>query len=129
MFTTITVLLHCNMASCRKLNKLSINMNTIPSSGRLSRNSQGICNMFQHPMEYTAPQSDQQHTPVNTPLSRNVLTSNTLNRTPPWQIHRFVNPSDVDVSDFVDISPDTVHDERCNNTSQHENLFQDNVRK
>ena len=51
-------------------------MNTIPSSGRLSRNSQDIHNMFQHPMEYTASQSDQQHTPVNTPLPRNVLTSN-----------------------------------------------------
>ena len=51
-------------------------MNTIPSSGRPSRNSQGIHNMFQHPMQYTASQSDQQHTPLNTPLPRNVLTSN-----------------------------------------------------
>ena len=50
-------------------------MNTIPSNGRLSGNSQGIHNMFQHPMEYTASHSDQQHTPVNTPLPRSVLTS------------------------------------------------------
>ena len=64
------------MASHRELNKLTTNMNTIPSNGRLSRNSQGIHNMFQHPMEYTASQFDQQHTPVNTPLPRNVLTSN-----------------------------------------------------
>ena len=39
-------------------------------------NSQGICNMPQHPMEYTASQSDQQGTPVNTPHPRNVLTTN-----------------------------------------------------
>ena len=55
-------------------------MNTIPSSGRLSRNSQGICNMSQHPMEYIASQSDQQHTPVNTPLPRNMLTANDPNQ-------------------------------------------------
>ena len=36
--------------------------------------------------------------------------------------------ADVDISDFTDISPGTVHDEHCNNTSQHKNLFQDNVR-
>ena len=64
------------MASHRELNKLTTNMNTIPSNGRPSRNSQGIHNMFLHPIEYTASQSDQQHTPVNTPLPRNVLTSN-----------------------------------------------------
>ena len=67
------------MASHRELTKLTTNMNTIPSSGRLSRNSQDIYNMSQHPMENTASQSDQQHTPVNTPLPRNVLTANDPN--------------------------------------------------
>ena len=28
----------------------------------------------------------------------------------------------------MDISPDTIHDKCCNNTSQHKNLFQDSVR-
>ena len=65
-----------NMASCRELSKLTTNMNTIPSSGRLSRNSQGICNASQHSMGYTALQSDQQGTPVNSPLPRSVLTEN-----------------------------------------------------
>ena len=86
-------------------------MNTIPSSGRPSRNSQGIHNMPQHPMEYTASQSDQQGIPVNTPLPRNVLTTNNPNEdsvladTPSSQRqvesftpcirqnNRFVNPS------------------------------------
>ena len=86
-------------------------MNTIPSNGMPSRNSQGICNMSQHPMEYTASQSDQQCTPVNTPLPRNVLTANdpnqdsTLADTPSFQRQvesftpcvrqndRFVDPS------------------------------------
>ena len=99
------------MASCRELNKLTTDMHTKPSNGRPSRNSQGNCNMFQHPMEYTASLSDQQHTPVNTPLPRNVLTSNDPKQdsasadTPPSQRQvesftpcvrqndRFVNPS------------------------------------
>ena len=68
------------MACCRDLSKLNTDMNTIPSSGRPSRNSQGIHNMSQHPMEYTASQSDQQGTPVNTPLPRNVLTANDPNQ-------------------------------------------------
>ena len=68
------------MACCRELSKLTTNMNTIPSNGRLSRNSQGICNMSQHPMEYTASQSDQQGSPVNTPLPRNMLTTNNPNQ-------------------------------------------------
>ena len=38
--------------------------------------SQGICSMSQHPMGYTTSQSDQQSTPVNTPLPRSVLTNN-----------------------------------------------------
>ena len=68
------------MASCRGLSKFTTDMNTIPSNGRLSRNSQGICNMSQHPMEYTALQSDQQHTPVNTPLPRQMLTASGPNQ-------------------------------------------------
>ena len=36
--------------------------------------------------------------------------------------------ADVDISDFMDISPDAVHHKHCNNMSQHENLFQDSVR-
>ena len=68
------------MASHRELSKLTTNMNTMPSNGRLSRNSQGICNMSQHPMGYTAPQSDQQCTPVNTPLPRNMLTTSDSNQ-------------------------------------------------
>ena len=72
--------MHCNMASHRELSKLTTNMNTISSSGRPSRNSQGIHNMYQHSMEYTASQSDQQGTPVNTPLPKNVLTANDPNQ-------------------------------------------------
>ena len=64
------------MVSHRELSKLTTDMNTIPSNGRPSRNRQGICNMSQHPMDYTALQSDQQGTPVNTPLPRNMLTAN-----------------------------------------------------
>ena len=66
-------------------------MNTIPSSGRPSRNIQGIHSMSQHPMGYTALQSDQQGTPVNTPLPRSVFTTNGPNQdsisadTPPSQ--------------------------------------------
>ena len=248
------------MASHRELNKLTTNMNITPSSGRPSRNSQGICNMFQHSLEYTALQLDQKLTPVNTPLPRNVLTLNdpkhdsisadTLSSqrqgksfTPcDRQNDRFVNPSgkplqpgtiiicdkipfivsnngkiynftggsfkqlyvtdpsenkflvslanspstfssitnsvisllprlsskqtkdnvanekeiqilietsnteafsnndnailnnstdtiaDIDISDFVDISPDTVHDECHNNIPQHKNMFQDSIR-
>ena len=68
------------MASHRELSKLTTDMNTIPSNGRPSSNSQGICNMSQHPMEYTASQLDQQGTPVNTPLPRNMLTANNPNQ-------------------------------------------------
>ena len=68
------------MASHRELSKLTTDMNTIPSSGRPSRNSQGIHNMSQHPMEHTALQLDQKGTQVNTPLPRNVLTINDPNQ-------------------------------------------------
>ena len=37
-------------------------------------------NMSQHPMEYTAPQLDQQHTPVNTPLPGQMLTTSDPNQ-------------------------------------------------
>ena len=99
------------MASCREISRLTTDMNTIPGSGRPSRNNQGICNVFQHSMGYTTSLSDQQGTPVNTPLPRSVLTANgtgqdssSLN-TPPSQRQvesftlcvrqndRFVNPS------------------------------------
>ena len=100
------------MASHRELSKVTTDMNTIPSNGRPSRNSQGICNMYQHPTEYTALQLDWQGTPVNTPLPRNVLTTDDPNQdsilaeTPFSQRQvesfipcirqndRFVNPSD-----------------------------------
>ena len=64
------------MASHREISMLTTNMNTIPGSGRLSRNSQGIHNVSQHSMGYTNSQSDLQDTPVNTPLPRSVLTEN-----------------------------------------------------
>ena len=64
------------MASHREISRLTTDMNTIPGTGRPSRNSQGICNESQHSMGYTTSQSDQQGTPVNTPLPRSVLTKN-----------------------------------------------------
>ena len=76
-----------NMASHRELSKLATDMNTIQSSGRSSRKSQGVCSMSQHPMGYTASQSDQQGTPVNTPLPRSVLTANGPNQDSPQHIH------------------------------------------
>ena len=51
-------------------------MNTIPGSGRPSRNSQGICIVSQHSTGYTTPQLDEQGTPVNTPVPRSILTKN-----------------------------------------------------
>ena len=109
--TTITIQPNVNMASCRELSKLTTNMNTIQSNGRLSRNSQVICSRSQHPMEYTALRLDQQHTPVNTPLPRQMLTTSDPNQdsslvdtpSPQRQVKsftpcvrkndRFVNPS------------------------------------
>ena len=99
------------MAFCRELSKLTTDINTIPSNGRPLRNSQGICNLSQHSMEYTTSQLDQQHAPVNTPLPKNMLTASdpnqdsTLADTPSSQRQaesvtpcvrqndRFVNPS------------------------------------
>ena len=80
--TTITVQPHVNMVSHRELSKLTTDINTIPSNGRPSRNSQGICNISQHTMEYTASQSDQQCTPVNTPLPRNMFITSDPNQEP-----------------------------------------------
>ena len=99
------------MASCREISRLTTDMNTIPSSGRPSRNIQGICNVSQHSMGHTTSHSDQKGTPVNTPLPRSVLTKNSPDQdssssgTPPSQRQvesftpcvkqndRFVNPS------------------------------------
>ena len=64
------------MASYRKISRLTTDMNTVPGSGRPSRNSQGICNVSQHSMGYTTPSSEQQGIPVNTPFPRSVLTKN-----------------------------------------------------
>ena len=36
--------------------------------------------------------------------------------------------ADVNISDFVDMSPDVVHYEMHHNLSLHENLFQDSLR-
>ena len=63
------------MASHRELSKLDTNMNTISSNGRPSRKSQGICNM-----EYSTSHSDQQCTPVKTPLPKNMLTASNPNQ-------------------------------------------------
>ena len=81
--TTITIQPDVNKASCREISKLTTNMNTIPSNGRPSRTSQDICNMSQHPIEYTAPHLDQQHTPVNTLLPRHMLTASDPNQDSP----------------------------------------------
>ena len=90
------------MASSRELSKLTTNMNTILDSGRPSKNSQGICSMSQHPMGYTASQSDQQGTPVNTPSLEVCLPKMVQTKTPLQQIHRLprdrLKPSH-DVSD------------------------------
>ena len=95
----------------REISRLTTDMNTILGSGRPSCNSQGICNVSQHSMGYTTSPSDQQGTPVNTLLPRNVLTKNgtgqdsSSSNTPPSQRQvesftpcvrqndRFVDPS------------------------------------
>ena len=99
------------MASCNEISRLNTDMNTIPGSGRPSRNTQGICNVSQHSMGYTTSLSEQQGTPVSTPLPRSVLTKNgpgqdsSSSGTPSFQRQvesftpcvrqkdRFVNPS------------------------------------
>ena len=99
------------MASHREISKLTTNMNTIPGSGRPSRNGQGICNVSQHSMGYTTPPSEQQSIPINTQFPRSILTKNgpsqdsSSSGTPPsqrqvesftpcvWQNDRFVDPS------------------------------------
>ena len=79
------------VASCREISRLTTDMNTITSSGKPSRNSQGSCNISQHSMGHTTTQSDQQGTSVNTPLPRSVLTKNSPDQdsnssdTPPSQ--------------------------------------------
>ena len=54
------------MASHKEISRLTTDMNTIPGSGRPSRNSQGTHNVSQHSMGYTTSQSDQHGTLVNT---------------------------------------------------------------
>ena len=99
------------MASHRELSKLTTNMNTIPSNGRLSRNSQGISNISQHPMGVYCSTFGPAAYPVNTVLPRQVLTTSDPNQhsspadTPSCQRQvksftpcvrqndRFVNPS------------------------------------
>ena len=76
LFATSTIQMPHTMASHREISRLTNDMNTIPGSGRPSRNSQGICNVSQHSMGYTTLQSVQQSTPVNTLLPRSVLTEN-----------------------------------------------------
>ena len=65
-----------NMASHRKLSKLSINLNTTPSSGRLLKNSRGIHHVSPHTMGNNSTQTDQPSTLKNTPLPRRVPTDN-----------------------------------------------------
>ena len=121
------------MGSCRKLSKLTTNMNTILGSGRPSRNSKGICSVSLHPMGYTASQSDQQGTPVNTPLPRSVLTENSPDQdsssadTPPSQRQvesftpcvrqddRFGDPSDKPLQPGTIIICDKIPFIVCNN--------------
>ena len=76
LFTTSTIQMQKTMASCREIGRLTTDMNTIPGTGRPSRNSQGIHNVSQHSMGYTTSQSDQKGTRVNTPLPRSVLIEN-----------------------------------------------------
>ena len=65
-----------NMASCRELNKLSINLNIIPSSGGPSKNSRGIHHTSLQIMGNTSTQPDQPSTPKNTSFPRRVSTDN-----------------------------------------------------
>ena len=100
-----------NMASCRELSKLSIDLNTIPSSGRPSKDSRGICHMSLQIMVNNSTQPDQPSIPKNASLPRRVPTDNSSepdsalatplfqgpakNFTPcVRQNNRFVNPSD-----------------------------------
>ena len=98
------------MASHRELSKLSIDLNTAPSSSRPSKNSRGICHLSPHTTGNNSTQSDQPGMPKNTPLPRRVPTDNSpeqdsaLATTPSQgpvesftpcvrQNNRFVNPS------------------------------------
>ena len=64
------------MAACRELSKLSINLNTIPSSSRPSKNSRGICHTSPQMTGNNSTQPDQPGTPKNTSLPRRVPTDN-----------------------------------------------------
>ena len=65
-----------NMASCRELSKLSIDLNAIPSSGRPLKNSRGIHHMFLQITGNNSTQPDQPSTLKNTSLPRRVPTDN-----------------------------------------------------
>ena len=78
------------MASHRELSKLSIDLNTAPSSSRPSKNSRGICHTSLQTMGNSSTQPDQPSTLNNTSLSRRVPTDNSLEldsalATPPFQ--------------------------------------------
>ena len=64
------------MASCREINRLTTDMNTIAGTGRPLRNSQGIHSTSQCPTGYTTPPSKAQSIPVNPQFSISVLTKN-----------------------------------------------------
>ena len=78
------------MGSHRELSKVSTNLNTAPSSSRLSKNSRGIHHVSLHTMGNNSSQPDQPSTPKNTPLPRRVPTDNSPEQdsalaTPPSQ--------------------------------------------
>ena len=78
------------MASHIEFSKLSINLNTVPISGRPSKNSRGIHHMSPQTMGNSSTQPDQPSTLKNTSLSRWVPTNNISEldsalATPPFQ--------------------------------------------
>ena len=99
-----------NMPSCRELSKLSIDLNTVPSSSRPLKKSRGIHHMSLQIIGNNSTQPDQPSTLKNTSLPRRVPTDNSSEQdsalaTPPSQEpaenftpcvrqnNRFVNPS------------------------------------
>ena len=96
-FATRTIQMQNTMASHREISRLTTDMNTIPGSGRPSRNSQGICNVSQHSVGYTTSQSDQKSTPVNTHFLVVYLPKMVQTRTPVHHVHHLptdrLNPS------------------------------------
>ena len=111
MFPKPPMLYNQNTMAChRELSKLSINLNTTPTSGRPLKNSRGICHVSPHTRGNNSTQPDQPSTPKNTALPRRIPTDNSPEQdsaltTPPSQgpvenfipyvrqNNRFVNPS------------------------------------